>query len=480
MSGDRLVSRELWLQDITGAVPSGTVLGGPAVLYPSEPVQHLCSWALQPSKDFGARTLPWQHDQLQVAMRSHWQGAAEKGAESMTVPPPKKPVLLQLLGFPWECPEAPPTLAVLWQAGCSSAGQSYRKTLQENTLGQFLPDFSYAMLWQVQDDQKARSVHGLPEHALGRGLDFLGQCRDKEEEVCIHEEADEPGCHRDLLLLHQVRVWRLSGASSFAEPVPLNSSAGEGGDAWAAASRTRSEVQEGFPLLPASESVVIVALPLTCDPVVWQHGVLIPKPFNCLTDEPCELKTGDIPVKQVLKFAGNQETMSFQNLSQLPYGKALYSYEGKEPGDLKFSKGDVIILRRRVDDHWFHGELHGVHGFLPASYVQCMRPLPQAPPQGKALYDFEMKDRDQDKDCLTFTKDEILTVIRRVDDNWAEGMLGDKIGIFPLLYVEPLAAPHMNALISAADLRGRWAEAVPYRTHIQCVCLSMWRLCEAV
>ncbi|XP_004398462.1 PREDICTED: SH3 domain-containing RING finger protein 3 [Odobenus rosmarus divergens] len=120
----------------------------------------------------------------------------------------------------------------------------------------------------------------------------------------------------------------------------------------------------------------------------------------------------------------------------LPYGKALYSYEGKEPGDLKFSKGDIIILRRRVDEHWYHGELHGTHGFLPASYIQCVRPLPQTPPQGKALYDFEMKDRDQDKDCLTFTKDEILTVIRRVDDNWAEGMLGDKIGIFPLLYVE--------------------------------------------
>ncbi|XP_054447985.1 E3 ubiquitin-protein ligase SH3RF3 [Pteronotus mesoamericanus] len=47
-----------------------------------------------------------------------------------------------------------------------------------------------------------------------------------------------------------------------------------------------------------------------------------------------------------------------------------------------------------------------------------------------------MKDRDQDKDCLAFTKGEVLTVIRRVDDNWAEGMLGDKVGIFPLLYVE--------------------------------------------
>nr|XP_003218783.1 PREDICTED: SH3 domain-containing RING finger protein 3 isoform X2 [Anolis carolinensis] len=125
-----------------------------------------------------------------------------------------------------------------------------------------------------------------------------------------------------------------------------------------------------------------------------------------------------------------------KNSSQLPYGKALYAYEGKEPGDLKFNKGDIIILRRKVDENWYHGELNGNHGFFPASYIQCIKPLPPAPPQGKALYDFEIKDKDQDKDCLTFTKDEILTVIRRVDDNWAEGMLGDKIGIFPILYVE--------------------------------------------
>uniref|UniRef100_A0A671Q8X5 RING-type E3 ubiquitin transferase n=1 Tax=Sinocyclocheilus anshuiensis TaxID=1608454 RepID=A0A671Q8X5_9TELE len=131
-----------------------------------------------------------------------------------------------------------------------------------------------------------------------------------------------------------------------------------------------------------------------------------------------------------------QLTHTGPNVPQLPCGKALYSYEGKEAGDLKFSKGDIIILRRKVDENWFHGELNGSHGFLPASYIQCIRPLSQTPPQGKALYDFEVKDKDQDKDCLTFTKDEILTVIRRVDDNWAEGMLGDKIGFFPILYVE--------------------------------------------
>uniref|UniRef100_A0A3B3SFU9 RING-type E3 ubiquitin transferase n=1 Tax=Paramormyrops kingsleyae TaxID=1676925 RepID=A0A3B3SFU9_9TELE len=139
------------------------------------------------------------------------------------------------------------------------------------------------------------------------------------------------------------------------------------------------------------------------------------------------------PVKYV---SSSSALVARSPLRLLPCGKALYSYEGKEPGDLKFNKGDIIILRRKVDENWYHGELNGSHGFLPASYIQCIKPLSQPPPQGKALYDFEVKDKDQDKDCLTFTKDEVLTVIRRVDDNWAEGMLGDKIGIFPILYVE--------------------------------------------
>ncbi|XP_036438241.1 E3 ubiquitin-protein ligase SH3RF1 [Colossoma macropomum] len=125
-----------------------------------------------------------------------------------------------------------------------------------------------------------------------------------------------------------------------------------------------------------------------------------------------------------------------RGVPQLPCAKALYNYDGKEPGDLKFSKGDIIILRRQVDENWYHGEVGGIHGFFPVSFVQVIKPLPQPPPQCKALYDFELKDKEADKDCLPFSKDDILTVIRRVDQNWAEGMLGDKIGIFPISYVE--------------------------------------------
>ncbi|ERE92370.1 E3 ubiquitin-protein ligase [Cricetulus griseus] len=125
-----------------------------------------------------------------------------------------------------------------------------------------------------------------------------------------------------------------------------------------------------------------------------------------------------------------------KGIPQLPCAKALYNYEGKEPGDLKFSKGDIIILRRQVDENWYHGEVNGVHGFFPTNFVQIIKPLPQPPPQCKALYDFEVKDKEADKDCLPFAKDDVLTVIRRVDENWAEGMLADKIGIFPISYVE--------------------------------------------
>ncbi|XP_037344260.2 E3 ubiquitin-protein ligase SH3RF3-like isoform X2 [Pungitius pungitius] len=172
----------------------------------------------------------------------------------------------------------------------------------------------------------------------------------------------------------------------------------------------------------------------------YAAGISASPPGSAIRELPVAIRSS--PVKgtsdawYMKKGRHHTKTKCCNNIPALPCGKALYTYEGKEPGDLQFSKGDIIILRRKVDDNWYHGELSGRHGFLPASYIQLLRPLSQTPPQGKALYDFEVKDKDQDKDCLAFSKDEVLTVIRRVDENWAEGMLGDKIGIFPILYVE--------------------------------------------
>ncbi|XP_075234987.1 SH3 domain containing ring finger posh [Lycorma delicatula] len=118
-----------------------------------------------------------------------------------------------------------------------------------------------------------------------------------------------------------------------------------------------------------------------------------------------------------------------------PCARAVYDYLSKMPGDLSFKEGDLIILRRKIDNNWYHGECRGNMGVFPLSYVQIMTPLPNHIPQCKALYDFRMTN-DDEEGCLTFNKGEVITVIRRVDENWAEGKLGDRIGIFPLAFVE--------------------------------------------
>ncbi|XP_004476632.1 E3 ubiquitin-protein ligase SH3RF2 isoform X2 [Dasypus novemcinctus] len=127
------------------------------------------------------------------------------------------------------------------------------------------------------------------------------------------------------------------------------------------------------------------------------------------------------------------------HMSGVPRAKALCSYRGQHPGDLRFNKGDVILLRRQLDENWYQGEINGVSGIFPASSVEVIKELPQPPPLCRALYNFELRDKDksENQDCLTFLKDDIITVISRVDENWAEGKLGDKVGIFPLLFVEP-------------------------------------------
>uniref|UniRef100_A0A146MBF6 RING-type E3 ubiquitin transferase n=2 Tax=Lygus hesperus TaxID=30085 RepID=A0A146MBF6_LYGHE len=118
-----------------------------------------------------------------------------------------------------------------------------------------------------------------------------------------------------------------------------------------------------------------------------------------------------------------------------PCAKAIYDYFSNEPGDLSFKKGEIINLRKKVDLNWFRGDINGRVGVFPANYVQVIEPLPSQVPQCKALYDFKMAN-DEEEGCLAFNKGEVITVIRRVDENWAEGKLNNRIGIFPIAFVE--------------------------------------------
>jgi hypothetical protein len=76
-------------------------------------------------------------------------------------------------------------------------------------------------------------------------------------------------------------------------------------------------------------------------------------------------------------------------------------------------------------------------------------------PLAKALYDFAMNPMD-DEGCLKFTKGMLIEVTRRVDQNWAEGKLGDVVGIFPLSFVNmnPVATALMQSYATKWRLPG--------------------------
>ncbi|XP_035892803.1 E3 ubiquitin-protein ligase SH3RF1 [Anopheles stephensi] len=121
------------------------------------------------------------------------------------------------------------------------------------------------------------------------------------------------------------------------------------------------------------------------------------------------------------------------DLSKIPHAKAFYDFSSSETSDISFRKGDIIILKKKIDHNWCVGEVNGKEGAVPLNHIKVIVPLPF--PQCKALYDFRMGPSEEEG-CLTFKKGALIHVLRRVDQNWAEGRIADKIGIFPISFVE--------------------------------------------
>lgn len=63
---------------------------------------------------------------------------------------------------------------------------------------------------------------------------------------------------------------------------------------------------------------------------------------------------------------------SQQHISSVPYAKALYDFQMnpmEDEGCLKFQKGMVIQVTRRVDQNWAEGKLNDIVGIFPLSFV---------------------------------------------------------------------------------------------------------------
>ncbi|KAL1509375.1 hypothetical protein ABEB36_004129 [Hypothenemus hampei] len=125
--------------------------------------------------------------------------------------------------------------------------------------------------------------------------------------------------------------------------------------------------------------------------------------------------------------------------------KALYNFVGQSARELTFRKGDLIYVRRQVDKNWYEGELNAMVGLFPVNYVEIVpyegiritTPRKAHEGQGRAKYNFIAQTHLE----LSLAKGELVTITRRVDDNWFEGKIGGRKGIFPVSYVEVLIDP---------------------------------------
>ncbi|XP_037947815.1 sorbin and SH3 domain-containing protein 1 isoform X7 [Teleopsis dalmanni] len=121
--------------------------------------------------------------------------------------------------------------------------------------------------------------------------------------------------------------------------------------------------------------------------------------------------------------------------------KALYNFQGQGARELTFKKGDIIYIRRKIDANWYEGEHNAMIGLLPANYIEIINKedtrRPQRKPsegQARAKFNFQAQSSLE----LSLNKGELVTLTRRVDDNWFEGKIANRKGIFPVSYVEVL------------------------------------------
>merc|ERR1712029_568850 len=136
--------------------------------------------------------------------------------------------------------------------------------------------------------------------------------------------------------------------------------------------------------------------------------------------------------------------------------RALYNFTAQNYRELSFKKGELIYVRRQVDDNWYEGERNAMIGIFPVTYVEVVpnenvgslrsnknstlsrnQNGQQTEGKGKAKFNFQAQTPME----LSLIKGEMVTLTRRVDQNWYEGRIGSRKGIFPASYIEILVEP---------------------------------------
>ncbi|XGW14975.1 hypothetical protein V3C99_000896, partial [Haemonchus contortus] len=183
--------------------------------------------------------------------------------------------------------------------------------------------------------------------------------------------------------------------------------------------------------------------------------------------------------------------------SSQPHAIVKYPFKGSQQDELSCVEGDIVMLRRDVDNQWIYGMNNrtGQFGIVPLSFLDIQVPLTsRIPPQAvyaTALYDYDSNTpgdltfRAQDQIIATervgpdwlrvagdleFKAGDTIEVMARLDQDWIQGRLNGREGLAPLTFLAPYGTPVKSpktrgiAAIAALGGTGRTVTAIADHT----------------
>jgi hypothetical protein len=130
------------------------------------------------------------------------------------------------------------------------------------------------------------------------------------------------------------------------------------------------------------------------------------------------------------------------------YAIVAYDYEPQEENEIALVEGEIVKNIIQLDEGWWQGQnSKGEVGLFPANFVELQASAPVSAPvtnpvsapapvqkssSAIALYDYDAQEDNE----ISFKEGDIITNLNFVTDDWWEGVVDGKCGLFPGNYVQ--------------------------------------------
>ncbi|XP_062513578.1 SH3 domain-containing protein 19-like isoform X2 [Corticium candelabrum] len=132
------------------------------------------------------------------------------------------------------------------------------------------------------------------------------------------------------------------------------------------------------------------------------------------------------------------------DIPKFSYAIVQYDFEGQGDEELTVKAGDRVKVFRHIDKTWIECELNGKVGRCPAPFLleELVATEPEtssaiesvadvtAGPHCVATFDFDGQDGE-----LSFKTDDVIAITDRVNEEWLNGQLDGRTGMFPVAFV---------------------------------------------